>query len=302
MYLYELAMELGEHSNALAERARQAGVADAGPSSSLTPAQVAILRGAPQAPPAGAGPAWIPAPPPPGTATAGTGPAPLPPGLPASPGGDNRQRLVIGAVIVAVVVAGLALFLVATPDTAARRRDLAARNAVVEAQTKIEARAYKAKVTKQLQELDRLRKAEEAREAERQREREALRAANRTVPVAPAPQVVDAAAFCQGNIELAGFELRMAADALEQKWDVLAQTVAENEGRWRTGADRMVAATSGQLQQDVELYRSSYLDLMEGIRTASSTTEVQQAFLDLPYREVFRAAGHINQAAFDTCG
>src|SRR5690606_16406581 len=45
MYLYELALELGERSTDLAERAAQMGFVGIGPSSTLTAEQVAALRG-----------------------------------------------------------------------------------------------------------------------------------------------------------------------------------------------------------------------------------------------------------------
>ena len=70
MYLYELALELGQRSTDLADRAAQLGFVGLGPSSVLTPEQVAALRGA------------VPATPPPPTFT---GPGPSAPATPPPP-------------------------------------------------------------------------------------------------------------------------------------------------------------------------------------------------------------------------
>lgn len=116
MYLYELAIELGERSSDIADKADALGVGPILAATELSPEQLRALRGA-----FGKGEA---APPPATTVVLGATGAAAPPAAPQPKAPRNRSLLAVGALVVAVAaLAGF--FLMQTKPSEEREQEIA---------------------------------------------------------------------------------------------------------------------------------------------------------------------------------
>ncbi|QXC61683.1 hypothetical protein KSP35_02210 [Aquihabitans sp. G128] len=335
MYLYELALELDEHSTKLATRAREAGLVGAGPSTLLTSAQIAALRGGVPMPPppmpagapaptstpgaltwgGGAPSAAAPPPPPPpgaaapsavgpGTAAPGVvsslapppgpprgaapgapvAPAPFGPGGPSGPaaGGSSFGATKVALVVVAalVVVGIFGYFVLGSTDGNERRRELAAENARIDAQTKADAAA-------------------EAKASLQKRFTDAV-AAEKAKAGPAGSGVVDKVAYCGAIPAVNALESGLI-NSLRVDWQGAIARAEAQRPSWRAAVDAMVGATEGSAQADVVTYRTDYTVALDRMAAARSAAELQEVLRTAQTPALQAATARLNASLAAVC-
>lgn len=265
MFLYELALQLGERSTDLAERARALGVDGAGPSTLLTADQVAALRpggAVPPPPPGGAVDGTLP--PPPGAPGAVGGPAlawasggsPATPGPTPGPGAPaGRDKVLSPAMVALYLVVPLSLvavlgfvFLGRTNDQ--RDNDPSAKTYDPDSFTSLPP---------------------------------GVPVTSPTLPARPAlPNVTDPVEFCSAFKKMTALGAALpTGDTTAGQWK---RAAASYRPGWDEGAESIVRVTTGSLQESARYYVDSYRQILSTVDQAADDRPISSVLSPLRSR------------------
>lgn len=104
----------------------------------------------------------------------------------------------------------------------------------------------------------------------------------------------DTTRFCRGAGLILPLEMRMAAAATESDWLGVQEEVREGRANWDQGILDLLAGSSMALEDDIETYRDIYIQLLDDITNAPSTTAVITVFADFNMASVQGVAGNMN--------
>ena len=321
VYLYELALKMDERSADLAVRARELGLAGAGPNTMLTGPQAAALRsgvpmpsgsGAPSSiltavdpdapPPAPAGPlAWSREPEnaaaaPPAPAAVDGSPSSDPPlsALPPPPGARG------------VAPSGT----IAAPAKAASLRSkwgmhLAVAIVVVSAVGLLvwnssQGDGREAALLAHNARIDAQTKADASDDAAKLNAGLDPSVAPSGEPAALSKEIVDRPSFCTAARTVQIVEFRVGANRSATDWSSSQRAILAGQDTWLTSVNTLFDTTSGQLQSSIASYRIIYGSFLDAVAASTSLAGLQAAYAAVPTAKLATAAAQVNQAV-QTC-
>lgn len=269
MFLFELAMELGERSADMADAAPSLGFEGLTPTSDLTPEQVAAFRArfakAPVAPlpPAGAYPGTAPGP---QAGPAGWGPpGELPrPAASGGPGGMSKGQLALVAGAVIAVIGLFAFMATNGGRDEAREREIA-----------------------------RVASEHDARDDE-------AIAGGTTAAVDPnAPK--DIPRFCKAALDIKQFSNDLVESMDAQDFDRTKQTMIAGVDDWQQNVDVMQETLPASFAEKGQTYERSYRALYEAWMGSANADEARPRVLGMDLKPGSAAWYDLQTLIFDTC-
>lgn len=323
VYLYELALKMDERSADLAVRARELGLAGAGPNTMLTGPQAAALRGgAPMPPgsgfagttltaadpdaarPAPAGPlAWsrepedaAATPAVPAVATAGGSHVGDPSlwTLPPPPGargeGPSGTTPAPGKAALSRSKWGLHLGVAIVVVSAV---GLLVWNSSHGDGREAALLAHNARIDAQT-------KADASEDAAKLNAGSVPSAVPSGEPAAVSKEIVDRPSFCAAARTVQIVEFRAAANRSSTDWASSQRAILAGQDTWLTSVNTLFDTTSGQLRSNISSYRIIYVSFLDSVAASTSPAGLQAAYAAIPTAKLGTAAVQVSQAV-QTC-
>ncbi len=321
MYLYELALKMDERSADLAVRARELGLAGAGPNTMLTGPQAAALRsGVPMPPGSAASGTTLTAVDPDAPPPAPAGPlawsrepenAAAAPPAPAAKGGSLRSDPPLSALPPPPGSGGAEPSgTTVAPVKAALSRSkwgmhLAVAIVVVSAVGLLvwnssQGDGREAALLAHNARVDAQTKADASEDAAKLNAGSDPSAVPAGEPAAPSKEIVDRPSFCTAARTVQIVEFRAAANRSGTDWASSQRAIVAGQEVWLTSVNTLFDTTSGQLRSSISSYRIIYGSFLDSVAASTSLAGVQAAYAAIPTAKLATAAAQVNQAV-QTC-
>ena len=289
MFLFELALELGERSPLVVARAHEMGMTEVSATSQLTPDQVQALRAAY---------GRVPPPPPPGY------PAQGPVASPAGPGssGDSKPFAMVALAVVLLAVVGLFGYMLTHQET----QSVAASDAEAgpgsdaTTTTTVPCRAggaVGAVGASSLRSVD----GGDGDTKEDCGPSGGLTTTSTTLPADPLDLPKDKDDFCTSSRSAIAFEQRMVDVVQPGEIGPIRDVILQGRDQWHTDVETMIASAPPRLSVSLELYRHVYTDLLDPVQPDTSDENLARLFLYARTTDLTHASYEVTDAMSTNC-